>query len=754
MPTSVAPRRLKRPRTPLPAQRPARVLIEDPQPMIDAGRYRAKRCIGDRVEVSARIFRDGHDILRALAHYRRRGDRRWRTVPMARSDAAVGGERWAGAFEVDALGRWEWQIEAFTDHLATWCDELQRKLAAGETELDSELAEGIALLEAAATRATGADRARIRKGVARLRDERRDLEERCRAALDPTLARAAAAGADRSDAALGPIVEVDVERVRARLGSWYELFPRSWGGFEGVERLLPAFAALGVDVLYFPPIHPIGVTARKGRNDAPKAARGDPGSPWAIGSAPRSGHTAVHPDLGTIEDFERLVATAQREGVEIALDFAIQCSADHPWLTEHPQWFRRRPDGTLKYAENPPKRYRDIYNVDFDCEDWRGLWSALRDVVLYWVSRGVHIFRVDNPHTKPLAFWEWLIASVREVDPTVVFLSEAFTREAMMRALAKAGFSQSYTYFTWKNTRWELADYVRELARAPAPEYFRPNFFVNTPDILSDYLQSSGPAGFASRLILAATLSPSFGVYSGFERFEATPRHAGSEEYLDSEKYEIKKRTLDGPLLGLLGRLNEIRRGHPALERLDDVTFLETENDTLLGYLKRDGSDALIIVVAIDSRHPQEGVLIVPGDIGLPPSFGVRDLLSDEHYVSRKQGHNFAYDSTIRRTGSPTCSRWSGDGRRAPARRPPHRDVGSCCGGRREAQPRRRAAPAAPARSTARPADRSLSRPRAQPTPSSGSSPTRCGSRRRPSTRSTCAASSTRTPTDTATSAV
>jgi starch synthase (maltosyl-transferring) len=616
----------RRTRMPLPAERPSRIVIEDPRPLIDGGRHRAKRCVGDGVAVSASIVRDGHDVLRAVAHYRRLGERRWRTTPMARADAQVGGDRWAGEFEVDAAGRWQWRIEAYSDRFATWSDEVQRKLAAGETQLDSELAEGAQILEHAADRAKGADKARIRKAVERVADPRREIEERCAAALDPALAAALAARPDRDDAALGPVIELDVERERARYGCWYELFPRSWGGFAGVEEQLPALAALGVDVLYFPPIHPIGVTARKGRNDAQSAAPGDPGSPWAIGGA-EGGHTAVHPDLGTIADFDRLVAAARREGVEIALDFAVQCSADHPWLTEHPEWFRRRPDGTLKYAENPPKRYRDIYNVDFECEDWRGLWSALLDVVLYWVSHGVQVFRVDNPHTKPLAFWEWLIESVRAVDPAVVFLSEAFTRETTMLALAKAGFSQSYTYFTWKNTRWELTEYVRELATPPITDYFRPNFFVNTPDILSEYLQTSGPAGFASRLVLAATLSPSYGVYSGFESYEATPRHAGSEEYLDSEKYQVRQRALDGPLLPLMARLNTIRRAHPALRRFDDVTFLETESDSLIGYAKRAGDDVLLIVVTIDPRGPREGLLIVPGDLGLPPSFVVRDLL-------------------------------------------------------------------------------------------------------------------------------
>jgi len=631
--------RTPRAKVPLPAERPSRVVIESAQPVIDCGRHRAKRCVGDRVEVSADIFADGHDVLRALVRYRRSGERRWRTAPLTPLDAAVGGDRWTGVFEVDALGRWQWQLEAFVDPYASWSEELARKLAVGETELESELAEGAALLAAAAAAAKGEARARIKKALVRVRDQRRELEERCRAALDDALAAALAGLPGHPDAALGPLVELDVERTRARFGSWYELFPRSWGGFAGVERRLGRFAALGVDVLYLPPIHPIGVTARKGRNDAPVAAPGDPGSPWAIGAA-EGGHTAVHPELGTLEDFARLVAAGRREGVEIALDYAVQCSADHPWLTEHPEWFRRRPDGTLKYAENPPKRYRDIYNVDFQCEDWRGLWRALRDVMLFWVGHGVRVFRVDNPHTKPLAFWEWLIESVRAVEPDLVLLSEAFTRETMMRELAKVGFSQSYTYFTWKNTRWELRDYVEHLLEPPTPEYFRPNFFANTPDILSEYLQSSGPAGFASRLVLAATLSPSYGIYSGYEHCEATPRHPGSEEYLNSEKYERKQRELDGPLLGLFGRLNEIRRAHPALQRFENVRFLETENELLLGYAKREDDDIVLVVVTLDPRRPQEGLLVLGPELGLPPSFEVQDLLNGERY-GWQRGRNY-----------------------------------------------------------------------------------------------------------------
>jgi starch synthase (maltosyl-transferring) len=618
-------------RIPLPRERPSRIQIEDPQPVVDGGARRAKACEGDAVEVSATIFIDGHDELRASVRHRRAGERRWRTAELARVDPALGVDRWAGRFEVDAVGRWQWQIEAHVDRFATWRGELERKLGAGETELGPELSEGAAILAGAQEHARGADAALLERATAALGDEATAIAVRCRAALDPALAAAASRHPQGAPHERSAVVELDVERRLARTGCWYELFPRSWGGFDGVRERLPRFAALGVDVLYLPPIHPIGETARKGRNDAPAAAPGDPGSPWAIGGRD-GGHTAVHRDLGTIADFDGLVGAAREHGIEIALDFAVQCSADHPWLTEHPEWFRRRPDGTLKYAENPPKRYRDIYNVDFECEDWRRLWRALRDVVLFWVGHGVRVFRVDNPHTKPLPFWEWLIESVRAVDPGVIFLSEAFTREPMMLALAKAGFSQSYTYFTWKNTSWELREYLTHLAEPEIARYLRPNLFVNTPDILTEYLQRSGPAGFASRLVLAATLGPSYGVYSGFERYEATPREPGSEEYRDSEKYQLRERELDGPLLPLLARLNEIRRAHPALQHADGLRFLETENEQLLGYARRRGEDLLLVVATLDPRRPQEGLLVVAPELGLPASFAVHDLLGGERF--------------------------------------------------------------------------------------------------------------------------
>jgi starch synthase (maltosyl-transferring) len=632
-----------------PRTRPSPVLIEDLFPEIDGGRYPVKRCPGDAVRASATIFRDGHDRLQAAVRFRAPGASRWHEAPMSRVDAHLDGDRWSGEFTVTEVGRWSWQILAWTDHFASWQEELERKRRGGQESLDSELAEGAALLEQARSRAKGAERETIAAALAVLGDQSADPQARLRAGLREELLEACRRWPEREDAARSAVLEVEVERERARFGSWYELFPRSWGGFEGVREQLGELSELGFDVLYLPPVHPIGVLHRKGRNDSLEAGPEDPGSPWAIGAA-AGGHTAVHPDLGSLEDFERLVEEAREHGMEIALDFAAHCSADHPWLKEHPEWFRKRPDGTLKYAENPPKRYMDIYNFDWDCEQWRSLWEALRDAMLFWVGRGVKTFRVDNPHTKPLAFWEWLLASVRTVEPEAIFLSEAFTRSAMMNGLAKAGFSQSYTYFTWKNSSWELREYMQELARAPQSEYLRPNLFTNTPDILSEYLQHGGPGAFAARLLLAATLSPSYGIYSGFESFESEPRHQGSEEYLDSEKYQLRPRSLDGPLLGMVARLNEIRRAHTALQRLENIVFLPVENEALLAYLKRDREETLIVVVNLDPRNIQEGIVVVPGELGLGPVFTVEDLLDDERHDWRL-GRNYVRLDPSERAG-------------------------------------------------------------------------------------------------------
>jgi starch synthase (maltosyl-transferring) len=575
---------------PLPQTRPPRIQIEDVWPQLDCGRYPVKRSLGDEVEVWATIFRDGHETLGAAVLYRAPAAAAWREAPMR----LTGSDRWTGSFPVDRCGRWEFTVQAWVDRFESWREELRRKVEAGQADLASELQEGAALVNV--------PELDVQAGLASTQRDRSETTQRARS------------------------LEVDVDRERARFGAWYELFPRSWGGFAGVERVLPELADLGFDVLYFPPIHPIGHTNRKGRNNALKAAAGDPGSPWAIGSE-EGGHTAIHPELGTEEEFDRLLARARGLGLEVALDFAIQCSPDHPWLTEHPEWFHRRPDGTLKYAENPPKRYQDIYNVNFESPDWEELWAALRDVVLHWVGRGVKVFRVDNPHTKPLPFWEWLILEVRGVNAEVVFL-------------AKAGFSQSYTYFTWKNTKAEIVEYMTELTRSILPEFFRPNFFVNTPDILHEYLQRGGRPAFEARLVLAATLSPSYGIYSGYEHVENVPVRSGSEEYLSSEKYEVKERALDGPLLPLVKRLNLMRRENPALQRLEGLDFLETESEHLIAYARRGEGNVVIVCVNLDPLAEHEGVVLVPVSLGLPPAYAVTELLDGSSFYWRI-GRNF-----------------------------------------------------------------------------------------------------------------
>jgi starch synthase (maltosyl-transferring) len=518
----------------------------------------------------------------------------------------------------------------------TWRDELERKLAAGQHDLAGEISEGTVLLREAAENArSDSDQGLINHALITLEDETIPETAKHDVALGSELFAAVERAQPRRDATRLPEpVIIEVDRVRARFGSWYELFPRSWGGLRGVENQLPALAELGFDVVYLPPIHPIGHTNRKGPNNSLVAGPHDPGSPWAIGDE-TGGHEAVHPDLGTIDDLRSLTATAAEYGIDIALDFAIQCSADHPWLREHPEWFHHRPDGTLKYAENPPKRYQDIYNVNWDSPDWPGLWDALRAIVLQWVDCGVKVFRVDNPHTKPYTFWAWLIEEVHAHDRDVVFLAEAFTKRAVMRHLGKVGFSQSYTYFTWKNSRHELTEYVSELAYSGEQEYFRPNFFANTPDILHAYLQYGGRPAFEARVVLAATLGPSYGIYSGYESCERVAVREGSEEYLNSEKYEIKRRTLDGPLLPLLKRLNDARRDNRALQQLSNVTFLDTANEELIAYAKQTRGNTVITVVNLDSHQTQEGLAIVPASLGLAPVFSAYDVLSDERFQWR-----------------------------------------------------------------------------------------------------------------------
>ena len=581
---------------------PERIQIQHVQPQVDCGRFPVKACLGDTVTVSATIFRDGHDKLEGVVRFRPVGTRRWREAPLD----PRGNDHFESSIAPDALGPWEFRIHAWVDPYASWLDEHDRKDAAGQDDLRSELSEG-----------------RVLFGDGTV-DEWR-------------FAAQALSHRTRKGAVKSAVLRIDVDRERARFGSWYELFPRSWGGFSGVAEVLPDLAALGFDIVYLPPVHPIGATHRKGRNNAERARKGDPGSPWAIGGA-EGGHDAFHPDLGSDADFAAMVAAAREVGIELALDFAIQTSPDHPWLREHPEWFHRRPDGTLKYAENPPKRYQDIHNVDWDTAEREALWNALKDVVLGWCARGILAFRVDNPHTKPMPFWEWLIAEVRAVHPEAIFLAEAFTRPAPMTTLAKVGFSQSYTYFAWKNTKAELVEFVEQARSWSA--YYRPNMWPNTPDILTEYLQQGGRPAFEARLVLAGTLSPSYGIYSGYEACENVPVREGSEEYLDSEKYEAKKRTLAGPLLPLIRRVNEIRRAHPALQRFESLRWLDTHSDDLIAYAKQEGEDVVITVVNLDPAKAQEGLCILPPELGLPNAFTAVDLLADQSHRWRT-GRNY-----------------------------------------------------------------------------------------------------------------
>jgi starch synthase (maltosyl-transferring) len=584
------------------AQVDARVRISDVTPQVDCGRYAVKRVVGESVEVGATVVADGHAQVRAELRYRCATARRWMRIPMVESEDEP--DRFRARFVVDEPGRWDFAVGAWVDAAATWRDELRRKVEAGETELGAELAEGSHLL-----------------GV-----EVPDVETALATTQEVLVAKASR----------GRPLSVTVEPVVAAFGAWYELFPRSFGGFDGVRAVLPQIADLGFDVVYLPPIHPIGTTNRKGRNNAVVAAAGDPGSPWAIGG-PEGGHKAVHPDLGTLDDFDRLVERARELGLEIALDFAVQCSPDHPWLEKHPEWFAWRPDGSVKYAENPPKRYQDIVNVDFDNPKAKLLWEALLGIVEHWIAHGVRVFRVDNPHTKPFAFWEWLITTVHDDHPDVVFLAEAFTRPAVMSTLAKLGFSQSYTYFTWRNTRTELETYLRELSEQT--DWFRPNFFVNTPDIFHEYLQLGGLPAFEARTVLAATLSPSWGMYSGFERAAGVALRPGSEEYHDSEKYQCGAGQVGGELSRLVRRCNEIRRASDVFRHVDNVTFVDTAHERIVGYVKGRGSNALIVCVNLDPHDDAAGLATVPDSLDLPAHFGVVDLISGDHHEWRIGGN-------------------------------------------------------------------------------------------------------------------
>jgi starch synthase (maltosyl-transferring) len=616
------------------------IIIEGVTPMVDCGRYPAKCIAGEPCVVEADIFRDGHQLLRAEVKWRRREEEVFNQTPMAPLD----NDRWRAEFVPAENARYVFTIEAWTDLYASWLADFAKKVAAGR-DVHSDLLEGIDLLSAIRQRAAGEDRQLLAASLDAL-NRRPTAESALEVVSNPQLIEAAARCGERFGATVfQPLLHLVADRSRAAFGSWYELFVRSQspdpgrpGTFEDAEHRLADIRDMGFDVVYLPPIHPIGHTNRKGPNNTPDGAGDSVGSPWAIGSE-AGGHTAVEPLLGTLADFDRFVVAANSLGIEVALDFAVQCSPDHPWVREHPQWFKRRPDGSIKYAENPPKEYQDIYPIDFDTPDQRGLMQALLDVVWFWIGRGVRIFRVDNPHTKPVAFWEWLISEVQARRPDVIFLGEAFTRPKMMKALAKAGFTQSYTYFTWRNTKSELTEYLTELTTSGMRDYFRPNFFTNTPDILTAILQSGGRPAFRMRLVLAATLSPSYGIYSGYELCENQAVAPGSEEYQDSEKYQVKPRNWSQPgnIKEFIALVNSIRRTNPALRYFRNLRFLPADNDQILFYAKSapGGGNTLLIPVNLDPFHPQECTVTVPPDVvGLPAGqpYRVTDLLTGAVY--------------------------------------------------------------------------------------------------------------------------
>ncbi len=618
-----------------------RVVIEDIRPRVDGGDFAVKRVAGDEVLVTTDLYADGHDSVAGVVLYRKENDTEWWEVPLI----PLVNDRWEGRFPVEEPGEYFFTVSGWVDHFQTWKKDLQKKYQAGQ-DVKSELSVGAGYIMATASRATGSEKT-VLLNTAEILEEKKNVEKAVERALEDELSLIMSRYPDRRWATVGsPPHRVYVDRKKASFSTWYELFPRSWsekpgdhGTFRDVERLLPEIARMGFDVLYFPPIHPIGTTNRKGQNNSPHAQKGDPGCPWAIGS-PDGGHGAIHPELGTFDDFRSLLEKARNVGIEVALDLAFQCSPDHPYLVEHPEWFKWRPDGTIQYAENPPKKYEDVVPINFDCENWHELWLELKRVVLFWIEQGVTIFRVDNPHTKPFLFWDWLINEVKKDHPEALFLSEAFTRPKIMYRLAKLGFSQSYTYFTWRNSKKEFIDYLTELTRTPVREFFRPNFWPNTPDILPQHLQFGGRAAFPARLVLAATLSSNYGIYGPvFELLEnrAVP---GKEEYQNSEKYQIQQWNWDAPgnLKEFIALVNKIRRENPALQETNNITFLEIDNDFLLCYVKGNPTRSNLVITAVnlDFHRTQSGWVRLPLErLGIDPEqpFLVHDLLSDARYI-------------------------------------------------------------------------------------------------------------------------
>ena len=625
------------------------IVIQDVEPQVDCGRYPVKREVGDILDVGATVFRDGHDKLTVVALYRRLDETAWREVPMTLVNPGL--DKWVGSVKLTDNATYVYTVEAWTDVYESWCSELEKKIADGQV-VTLELTEGRALVADAVNRAkTPEDRARMQQALSGF-DSNPDAV-RASLLLEAGLRAAVAQACDRSLAVRSDSeLKVVVDRVEARYAAWYEMFHRSQGRIPGrsatfadCEDRLPEVRAMGFDVIYFVPIHPIGKLHRKGKNNAVVAQPGEPGSPYAIGSD-EGGHKAIHPDLGTLADFRRFIRACHAQGMEVAIDFAIQCAPDHPWIKEHPEWFIFRPDGTIKYAENPPKKYQDIVNVNFYGDHQEALWEELLAVVLFWVEQGVKIFRVDNPHTKPVPFWEWMIGEVRKKDPEVIFLAEAFTRPPMMKMLAKVGFQQSYSYFTWRHFKQEIIDYLTELTQSHVKEYMRANFFPSTPDINPPFLQTGGRPAHMIRFALAATLSSVYGMYNGYELCEATPV-PGKEEFLNSEKYEYKVWDWDRPgnIKEFITKINQIRKDNPALHELENLRFYPSDDENILFYGKmtEDRSNMVFVVVNLDPFDPHVAEIEFPLEaMGMQSgqSFQVEELLTHRRHLwrSAKQG--------------------------------------------------------------------------------------------------------------------
>ena len=626
-----------------------RVIIEAASPEVDGGAFPAKRVVGDPVFAEADIFADGHDLISAVVLHRHDRDSKWKEVRMR----PLVNDRWRAEFPVEKLGFHRFTIEAWIDHFLTWHRDLKKRVDAGvaEEELRVQVLIGLEHIRAAAKRAGSRDRRKLDAVIGALEADD-PVDEKIADLWSEDLLALMWRNSERHFVTrYRTELLIEVDPPRAAYSAWYELFPRSTapeegrhGTFRDVEAQLPRIARLGFDVLYLPPIHPIGETFRKGKNNRVKAEPGDVGSPWAIGGK-EGGHKATHPELGTIDDFERLVAKAKEHGIDVALDIAFQASPDHPYVKEHPSWFLMRPDGTIQYAENPPKKYQDIYPFYFESEDWQELWTELRDVFAFWVGRGVRVFRVDNPHTKPLPFWEWCIRDLKREWPDLIFLSEAFTRPKIMYRLAKAGFTQSYTYFAWRQTKAELTEYFEEVTKPPVSDLFRPNVWPNTPDILTEYLQYGGPAAFVQRFMLAATLASSYGIYGpAYERFVNQAREHGSEEYLDSEKYEIKHwPPTDNDMSELIAVVNRIRRENPALQQNATLKFHKTDSDQVLCYSKTSGDNVIVVAVNLDADNAHGAWLDLDLEaLGLEAerTYQVHDLLSNARY-SWRGGRNY-----------------------------------------------------------------------------------------------------------------